>query len=514
MGFCCKRFQKVIELEYLREPFRADDGRWKDLIKLDKGAFPAEFTWGAATASYQIEGAVHEGGRGASIWDTFSHTPGKVFHDETGDIACDHYHRVSEDVQLMDELGISSYRFSIAWPRIQPEGKGPLNKEGLKFYLDLVARLRSCGIDPLPTLYHWDLPQALGDRGGWTSRETAYRFADYVRMLVEAIGPEVSRWITFNEPWCSSWLGYGLGQHAPGVVGLGSALSANHHLLLAHGLAVAEIRRTTKAAVGITLNLAHVTPASEHPLDVQAAQLVEGNANRMFLDPIFKAAYPSDMMQRYENDMTVVELGDLATIAAPIDFLGVNYYHPLVVGSRDRISELRALGYIVDTSKPANVIDSSCNSLGLGRPGAKKTLMNWEIEPARLTDLLLSVRAGYGDIPIYITENGLSSADYVRHDGTVADPERIDYVTDHIAALAAALEAGVNVKGYYVWSLFDNFEWALGYSQRFGLVFVDYATMKRIPKASYYWYRDFIANRKRATLADTVDSSAVAPHAV
>jgi beta-glucosidase len=465
-----------------------------DLSTLDTTRFPTDFVWGAATASYQIEGAVHEGGRSPSIWDTFAHTPGKTLHGDTGDIACDHYHRLAEDIELIRDLKIDSYRFSIAWPRVQPDGKGPLNEEGVRFYLELIDRLIAADVVPMPTLYHWDLPQALGDQGGWTSRDTAYRFADYVEMFVEAVGPRVSAWTTLNEPWCSAWLGYGAGQHAPGETDLRAAVSANHHLLLAHGLATNAIRRLGDANVGITLNLAHIRPASDHALDVEAARLAEGNANRMFLDPVFKASYPADMMELYAGATVDIRNEDLATIATPIDFLGVNYYHPSIVGSRSRIEEHRVLGYCVDTTRTANLMDQAANSINLRRPGVAKTTMEWEIEPATLTDLLVNLCNDYGDTPIYITENGMANGDYRRQDGAVADPERIAYLEEHISAVGAAIGAGVPVKGYYVWSLMDNFEWALGYSQRFGLIYIDYPTGERTPKASYYWYRDLIAS--------------------
>ncbi|MGC9155696.1 MAG: glycoside hydrolase family 1 protein [Ferrimicrobium sp.] len=455
--------------------------------------FPHNFVWGAATASYQIEGAVNEGGRGLSIWDTFARTPGKVLNGDTGDIACDHYHRFGEDVGLMRELGIGSYRFSIAWPRMQPEGKGELNPDGLRFYSALLDRLESQQITPFPTLYHWDLPQSLGDQGGWSSRETSYRFADYVDKLVNALGSRVSQWITLNEPWCSAWLGYAVGQHAPGLTDLSAALAANHHLLLAHGLAVQAIRASSAAEVGITLNLAHVTPASEDPLDRQAAILTEGNANRMFLDPLFRGAYPVDMMELYGEASAEMEEGDLGVISTAIDFLGVNYYAPAIVGSRERLTELQALGYCVDTGRAPNLLDTTANAIHLKRPGFTSTQMGWEVEPATLSELLHNVRDQYRSIPIYITENGMSNADYVRHNGSVLDPARIAYLEGHLHAVAEAIASGVDVRGYYVWSLLDNFEWALGYSQRFGLIWVDYPTGERTPKASYYWYRDFIA---------------------
>jgi len=456
--------------------------------------FPRNFVWGAATASYQIEGAVDEGGRGLSIWDTFARTPGKVLNGDTGDIACDHYHRFGEDVGLMRELGIDSYRFSIAWPRMQPEGKGELNPDGLRFYSALLDRLESQQITPFPTLYHWDLPQSLGDQGGWTSRETSYRFADYVDKLVDALGPRVGQWITLNEPWCSAWLGYAVGQHAPGLTDLPAALAANHHLLLAHGLAVQAIRASSTAEVGITLNLAHVTPASEDPLDRQAAIFTEGNANRMFLDPIAGKGYPRDMLEHYEAKrpgFSVVREGDLEVIAAPIDFLGVNFYAPRTVVSEERVNEANATGYCVSTVR-RNLVDVDLGVISVRRPDAETTAMGWEVAPAALSELLVRVRDDYGTFPIYITENGAACNDYVDPRGEIRDSERIRYVRAHLEAVLDARGAGVDIRGYFLWSLLDNFEWAYGYSKRFGLTWVDFSSGARIPKASFSWYADTI----------------------
>jgi beta-glucosidase len=451
--------------------------------------FPPGFIWGAATASYQIEGAVSEGGRAPSIWDTFSHTPGKVRNGDTGDVACDHFHRLEEDLDLMVELGINSYRFSIAWPRIQPSGKGPVNLEGLDFYRRLVDGLGERGITAAATLYHWDLPQALEDAGGWRVRDTSYRFAEYAELCVDGLGDSVGMWITLNEPWCSSWLGHAYGFHAPGMVDLGAALAANHHLLLGHGLAVEALRAGTSAPVGITLNLANVRAASDHEDDVRAARLVDGVSNRLFLDPIFRGEYPEDMVHHFDGLMPTMEENDLSEISRPIDFLGINYYQPTLVGSRDRVPEHRAAGYLVDITRPVTIVDESLRSVGMHRPGVRRTTMDWEIDPDSLRELLVGVRENYTSLPLYITENGCANDDYVAPDGLVHDEERTRYLDGHLSSLHDAIAAGVDVKGYFVWSLLDNFEWSEGYSKRFGITWVDYDTGRRVPKESFRFYQ-------------------------
>ena len=456
--------------------------------------FPPDFLWGAATASYQIEGAVATDGRGPSIWDTFSHTPGAVWNGDNGDIACDHYHRMDEDLDLMGRLGVAAYRFSVAWPRVIPEGTGAINQRGLDFYRRLVDGLRARDIEPTLTLYHWDLPQPLEDRGGWTERDTAEAYAHYVDVVARTLGDGVERWITLNEPWCSSWLGYGSGHHAPGGHDIGRAAAATHHLLLAHGLAVPILRETiADAKVGITLNLSDHRPGSEDPLDVAAARRADGNLNRLFLEPIFHGHYPPDMLAHYANvapGFGVIREGDLALISQPLDFLGVNYYSPVTVVDESRATEARTAGYVVATGDQF----PDLRLRGLETPGRDRTAMDWEIQAAGLTALLVRIRDEYTTLPIYITENGAAFDDYVDPDGNVRDFNRGAYLQEHISAVHDAMDAGVNVQGYFVWSLLDNFEWAFGYSRRFGIVWVDFPTGARLPKESFHWYRDAIAS--------------------
>jgi beta-glucosidase len=453
---------------------------------------PRGFELGVATAAYQIEGAVNEGGRGRSIWDTFSHTPGRVKGGDTGDIACDHYHRYAQDVRLMGDLGIDSYRFSVAWPRIQPEGHGAPNPAGLAFYDRLVDALLAQGITPAVTLYHWDLPQALEDRGGWLDRDTAQRFADYEALVHDHLGDRVRRWITLNEPWCSSFLGYASGRHAPGAHKGEGALAAAHHLLLGHGLATAALRADAVDGgdgeqVGVTLNLQPVTAATSSARDVAAADRALLKANLLFTDPVLAGRYPGLARTTYAalTDFGYLQDGDLATIAAPLDFLGVNYYFP---------STVRAAPYVQDD--PARRTADDLGTAEAVTPGEELTAMGWPIEPAGLTRLLGWLKDTYADLPpIYITENGRACEDVVSPDGQVDDPDRVRYLSGHLRAVADAIEAGVDVRGYYCWSLMDNFEWAEGYAKRFGLVHVDYATQKRTPKASFEWYRALIADQ-------------------
>ena len=423
--------------------------------------FPPDFVWGAATASYQIEGAVHEDGRGESVWDRFCATPGAVRNGETGEVACDFYHRYPADIELMQELGVGAFRFSIAWPRILPEGRGAVNAAGLDFYDRLVDAVLEAGIEPWPTLYHWDLPQPLEDAGGWPVRATAEAFAEYVEAVAGRLGDRVTWWTTHNEPRVMSWLGYGDGTFAPGRASSADALAAAHHLLLSHGRAVAVIRRDVPGAkVGIALDLTDAVPATNLHDDCVAAHAVDGRANRLFLDPLFKGEYPEDLPEPFAGR---VDDGDLRTIAAPLDFLGVNYYHRQVVRA------------------PAEV--------------------ELVVSPQGFTDLLVRLRDDYAPPAIVVTENGTWFGDAVSHDRRVRDPERQAYLADHVAAVALALDAGVPITGYFVWSLLDNFEWNVGYWKRFGLVYVDFPTLERIPKGSFYWYRDFIARRRRAGAA-------------
>jgi len=455
-------------------------------------SFPPGFLWGTATASYQIEGAVDVDGRGPSIWDTYSHTPGMVWNGDTGDIACDHYDRMEEDLELLAQLGVGSYRFSVAWPRVQPDGKGPANQAGLDFYRRLVDGLLKREIEPTLTLYHWDLPQVLEDEGGWVVRDTAERYADYVDIVARALSGDVERWITLNEPWCSSWLGYGDGRHAPGTQDIGKAAAANHHLLLAHGLAIPILRSAVPSAkVGITLNLGDHRPGSDHELDIAAARRSDGNLNRLFLEPVFHGQYPEDMLEHYASfkpGFSVVRDGDLGIISQPLDFLGVNYYFPSTVIDASRAAEARMAGFIV--AQGEQFPDLRIKSLET--PGRDRTAMDWEIGSFGLTSLLVRVQNEYTNLPIYITENGAAFDDYVDPNGHVLDHNRVAYLQEHISAVHDALDAGVNVQGYFVWSLLDNFEWAYGYSRRFGIVWVDFPSGERLAKESFRWYRDTI----------------------
>jgi beta-glucosidase len=447
--------------------------------------FPEGFLWGTATASYQVEGAVGEDGRGTSIWDTFSHTPGKVYRGDTGDIACDQYHRLEEDLDLMAGLGLKAYRFSVAWPRIQPEGSGAANQRGLDYYRRLVDGLRSRSIEPMLTLYHWDLPQALEDRGGWTVRETSGRFAEYAGIVYEALADSVSFWITLNEPWVSAWMGYGTGVHAPGIKDTSKALAATHHLLLGHGLALENIRSLGRGnnQLGITLNLSAVRPATEEAADIEAARRVDGNANRLYLDPLFRASYPEDMLEHYrpESDLSFVREDDLERISQPLDFLGVNYYFRNTVVDGRRESNLATAMRFADLNA-ATVLPE----------GVETTAMGWPVEADGLTELLLRLHREYTRAPLYITENGRAVYDYVDPEGEVDDEERVAFLDAHFRAAHAAIEQGLDLRGYMVWSLLDNFEWAEGYSKRFGIVFVDYGTQRRIPKMSARWYKEVI----------------------
>jgi beta-glucosidase len=440
-------------------------------------AFPPEFLWGAATASYQIEGAVSEDGRGESIWDRFCTIPGKVRNGENGAIACDHYHRYAEDIALMRELGLAAYRFSIAWPRILPTGRGDVNPRGLDFYDRLVDELLANGIQPFATLYHWDLPQALEDEGGWTNRATAEAFVGYAETVVRRLGDRVKHWITHNEPWVVAWLGYGMGRHAPGrEEGAAGAFAAAHHLLLSHGLAVPVIRRECPdARVGLTLNLTPVYADTQDPADVAAARAVDGRLNRWFLDPIFRAEYPADVVETHPGQMPRIERSDLQTIATPIDFLGINNYSRQVVRA-----------------------DPEKHMAFVRIPESQYTAMDWEVAPDALFDLLLRVWRDYTPSRMYITENGAAFPDIRDHEGRVRDPERRRYLEQYFAAAGRAIEAGVPLAGYFVWSLLDNFEWAEGYWKRFGLIYVDYPTLERVPKSSYHWYRSMIAASRGA----------------
>lgn len=461
---------------------------------------PAGFVFGTATAAYQIEGATHAGGRGTSIWDTFSHTPGKTVNGDTGDIACRHYELFEDDLDLMAELGAGAYRFSISWPRIQSTGKGPANTEGLDFYRRLVGGLLARGISPMVTLYHWDLPQPLEDAGGWAERDTISRFAEFAAVVADALGPDVSKWITLNEPWCSAWLGYGSGHHAPGKQDIGLALAAHHHLLVAHGEAAAAIRAAVSGAqVGIALNLQPVRPASDHPDDVAAAHRVDGNHNRIYTGPLFGGAYPADMLEHYRSyqpGLSVIRDSDLAVIARPVDFVGINYYSPGTVADVARAHAAAAAGYCVPPAgRRDDPLMADLRAIAVDRPAFERTEMGWEVEPDGLTELLLSVHQDCGGKPVFVTENGAACNDYIAPGGCIRDPARVRYLDGHIRAALRARELGANVAGYFVWSLLDNFEWAFGYSRRFGLVWVDYPSGTRITKDSFRWYQQALARK-------------------
>jgi beta-glucosidase len=445
--------------------------------------FPDGFVWGAATAAYQIEGAARDDGRGPSIWDTFCRTPGKVHAGHTGDVACDHYYRYPADVRLMADLGLRAYRFSISWPRLQPDGTGPVNPRGLDFYDRLVDELIGQGIDPIVTLYHWDLPQSLEDRGGWTNRDTASWFAEYAAAAYTRLGDRVSTWTTLNEPWCSAYLGYAAGVHAPGVQDPAATFAAVHHLLLGHGLAARALRAAGAERVGITLNPAAVQPADPRSAaDAEAVRIVDGLANRIFFDPILAGGYPPDVMEhmRRFTDLAFIQDGDEKAIAAPIDLLGINYYSPTYVAGRP------------GAPGGGSAYPGTEGILFLP-PAGPVTDMGWQIEPAGLTALLERIGHDYPGTPVYITENGAAFADKAGPEGQVADADRIAYLDGHLRAMHTAIERGVDVRGYLVWSLMDNFEWAEGYRKRFGIIHVDYQTQRRTPKDSALWYRDVIA---------------------
>ena len=506
-----------------------------ELLKDSTGtvSFPTSFLWGGATASYQIEGAVTEGGRGKSIWDTFSHTPGRTVDGDTGDQAIEHYHRYRDDVALMSRLGLNAYRFSIAWPRIQPDGRGPAVAAGLDFYHRLVDELLANDIEPWVTLYHWDLPQALEDAGGWPNRDTAERFSEYAGLVHQALGDRVTNWTTLNEPFCSGLIGYAAGGHAPGRTEPVAALQATHHLLLAHGLAAQAIRAANPAtAVGITLNLYAVDPASDHPDDIDAARRVDGLQNRIFLDPVLLGRYPHDVLEDIEHlgGLGDVRDGDLKLINAPLDFLGVNYYtrHVITAGTdgtgTDSNPDLTEAGIpepegVCDPLDPDQNRDSGVQA---GHPaddgaspwvgsehvrgvfrGLPRTAMEWEVDPDGLHEVLTRLRDEYPAVPLLITENGAAFDDQVSADGAVHDPDRVAYLDAHLRACHRAIEDGVPLRGYFVWSVFDNFEWACGYTRRFGIVHVDYDTQTRTPKDSAGFYSRVLRTGALPAATDT-----------
>jgi len=441
--------------------------------------FPSDFLWGAATASYQIEGAWKEDGKGESIWDRFTHTPGKIENNDNGDIACDHYHRMPDDVALMQELGLQTYRFSVSWPRVLPEGRGAVNAKGLGFYDRLVDELLQAGIAPNVTLNHWDFPQVLQDKGGWPNRDSVEWFADYAQVMFDALGDRVKLWSTHNEPWVVAFMGFGFDQFAPGVANIATAGQVTHHLLLAHGKAVQVFRQGGyPGQIGLVLNMHHFRPATDSEADFEATQRADAMSNRIFLDPVYKGQYPellSGMMASFDLG---IQAGDMALISQPIDYLGLNYYMTFTVKY---------------SNDPANLLQFDQDHYSAPEwESWGRTEMGWAVNPEGLTTLLLSLKDNYGNPPIYITENGTAVVDKLDADGKINDQKRIDYLQAHFLAAHDALEAGVNLKGYYVWSLMDNFEWASGYRPRFGLIRVEYDTGRRIPKQSAYRYRDVI----------------------
>lgn len=464
--------------------------------------FPDDFLWGSATAAYQIEGAAAEGGRTPSIWDTFSKTPGKTLNGDTGDVAVDHYHRWRQDVALMSELGLQAYRFSISWSRVQPRGRGPLNPEGVAFYANLVEALTEAGIAPVATLYHWDLPQELEDSGGWTNRATAEAFAEYARLIAAALGDRVQLWTTFNEPWCSAYLGYAAGVHAPGRTEPAAAIAAAHHLNLAHGLGARAIREALgeQTPVSITLNLHVVRPdRPDDPADRDAARRIDAVGNRVFLGPLLGQGYPEDLRADLEHvtDLSFVHEGDEELIAQRLDVLGVNYYATSRVRAFDGDGEpQQADGHGDSAATPWVGTEGTVEFLP--QPGPH-TAMGWNIDPDGLHELLMRLHAEHPDLTLMITENGAAFDDVVQvtDDGPVVhDADRIDYLHGHIGAVRRAMSDGVDVRGYFVWSLFDNFEWSFGYDRRFGIVRVDYETQERILKDSARWYATLIRTRE------------------
>ncbi|MET9958441.1 GH1 family beta-glucosidase [Streptomyces sp. NPDC006326] len=456
--------------------------------------FPAGFRWGAATAAYQIEGAVSADGRGPSVWDTFSRIPGNVLNGDTGAIAADHYHRVPEDVALLKRLGVSDYRFSVAWPRIQPTGRGPALQRGLDFYQRLVDALLGAGIRPVATLYHWDLPQELEELGGWPRRETAERFAEYAGIVGAALGDRVHDWTTLNEPWCTAFLGYASGVHAPGRTEPVAALRAAHHLNLAHGLGAAALRAVLPrpGAVSLTLNLHAVRPLTGSAADLDAARRIDAVGNRIFLDPVFHGRLPEDLVRDTAGltDWSFVRDGDLAAAAAPVDWLGINYYSPTLVAApaAEPAPSPRAPG----PAEPSPWVGAEPYVRLLPARGPR-TAMDWPVDAGGLYELLTRLRDELPGVPLLVTENGAAYADYADPEGEVHDPDRIAYLHGHLAAVHRAIADGADVRGYFVWSLLDNFEWAHGYSKRFGLVHVDFATQRRTVKDSGRWYAGVIA---------------------
>lgn len=452
-------------------------------------AFPPDFLWGAATSAYQIEGAVHEDGRGISVWDRFAALPGMTYQGQTGEVAADHYHHMEEDVGILAELNLNAYRFSLSWPRILPQGTGAINPRGLDFYDRLVDALLARGIRPLATLYHWDLPIALQDRGGWLNRDTAYAFADYAEVVARRLGDRVQWWLTHNEPWCSAYLGFALGIHAPGLRDKQLAANAGHHVLLSHGLAVQRMRAhlSSQAQVGIAIDFYPVYAADDRPETLLAVQQADTFRNRWFLEPVFRGRYPDGLFTDLGANPPPAQEGDFAIISTPIDFLGVNYYSRMLVRSRADANTLAEHTGPVDSYEAIDRI-----------PGASYTEMGWEIFPDGLANILTRIHREYGPKAMVVTESGAAFEDHLDGNSDVHDLQRIDYLRKHIQTVAQVIRQGVPIKGYVVWSFLDNYEWAEGYRKRFGLVYVDYPTQRRIIKDSGRWYASFVASQNGA----------------
>jgi beta-glucosidase len=442
----------------------------------DLSSIPADFVWGVATSAYQIEGAAAEDGRLPSIWDTFSHTPGRIPDNATGDIACDHYHRWREDIEIMKALGVDAYRFSVAWPRVVPGGDGPVNPAGLDFYERLVDALLEAGITPYPTLYHWDLPQALQDRGGWTVRETAEQFAVYTDIVAGALGDRVNSWVTLNEPSAPAWLGHLWGALPPGIADIGAAVPASYHLLLGHGLAAQAIRaRVPGAQVGLAQLVIPCEPASDHEADIEATARFDGHLNRWWLDPLYGRGFPEDILRLYKTSLPVHE-GDMETIATPLDWLGIVYYSPNVIAD-DPDSPLLRVRHVRTED-------------------VRRTLLGWEVRAEGLERVLVRMTRDYGVRKLYVAENGSAWPDTVTKDGQVHDPDRVRYLEEHLVACSRAIELGVPLAGYFAWSLLDCFEWVFGYETRFGLCYVDFETQRRLIKDSGARYASIIRSHR------------------
>ncbi len=442
--------------------------------------FPPDFLWGAATSAYQIEGATHEDGRAPSVWDYFAATPGATYQGQTGEIAADHYHRMAEDVALMAQLNLNAYRFSLSWPRILPSGTGAVNERGLDFYDRLVDHLLARNIRPIATLYHWDLPLTLQDRGGWLSRDTAYAFADYTEAVVRRLGDRIDMWITHNEPWCTAYLGHALGIHAPGLRDKQLAASVGHHVLLSHGLAVPRLRAhlPPQAQVGIAVDFYPVYAADNRPETLHAVKQADTFRNRWFLEPLFRGRYPDDLFIGMGVHPPVIQKDDFAVISTPIDFLGINYYSRMLVRGR------------ADTTIAPDASYETVERIS----GSSYTETGWEVFPAGLANILTRIHRDYAPQAMIVTESGAAFEDFWDGCNGIHDQRRIDYLQEHIQTVARVVQQGVPVKGYIVWSLLDNFEWAEGYRKRFGLVYVDYPTQRRIIKDSGLWYASFVAS--------------------